>query len=138
MMAKALSKLTLIGTVLTIGGSTCGGGRSNTSGVVSCTMESRDVFGVVMTCEEMQASYRSLLQQDCVLTADAGLGTAGISAHLTDGPCSHANALGGCEVTNSGVTVTTWYYQSNGVGGLTDTPASIQTMCSGIGTFVAP
>jgi hypothetical protein len=101
-------------------------------------MENRDVFGVVMICEEMPASYKSQLQQTCVLSADGGMGTGGISAHLADGPCSHVNALGGCKVTSSGVTVTTWYFQSNGVGGANGTPADIQTMCSGIGTFVAP
>jgi hypothetical protein len=135
-MAKTRSILWLVAVALA-GGGACGGG-SNAGDVVSCTMASASIFGSMTICQEVPASDRAQLQKACVLPADAGLGTAGTSAHFTDGPCSHANALGGCKVSNGSFPVTTWYYQSNGVGGPTATPADIQTMCTGVGTFVAP
>jgi hypothetical protein len=136
LMAKTRSILWLVAGTLA-GGGACGGG-SNAGDVVSCTMASASIFGSMTICQEVPASDRAQLQKACVLPADAGLGTAGTSAHFTDGPCSHTNALGGCKVSNGSFPVTTWYYQSNGVGGATATPADIQTMCAGVGTFVAP
>jgi len=136
-MAKTRSILGLIAVALASGGA-CGGG-SDTSGVVSCTEANASIFGSMTICEEAAASHRSDVQQACVLPADAGLGTAGVSARFADGPCSRANALGGCTANSKGITATIWYYNSSGVGGATGTPADIQTMCSGIGgTFVAP
>jgi hypothetical protein len=50
-------------------------------------------------------------------------------------PCSHTNALGGCRVSQAGVTITTWYYATDS----SDDSAQIKQLCAGLGVpYVAP
>jgi hypothetical protein len=144
MGAKGWSTLKVVAVVLAIGGTACGGGSSNTTGVVSCTLtENVGGLGVLQICEELPAADRSQTQQGCTLPSGSLPADAGISAqaHFADAPCSHVNALGGCRVTNAGVTETIWYYGAD-VGDADvpgQTSSDIQSLCGTIGaTFVAP
>jgi hypothetical protein len=142
MAAKGRLILEIAIVVLAIGGAACGGGSSNTSGVVSCTIaENVGGLGVLQVCEELPAADSQQVQQGCVLPAGSLPPDAGVSAtaQFANGPCSHVNALGGCRVTSGGVTESIWYYGSGDDSGVSQTPADIQTLCGTINaTYVAP
>ena len=111
------------------GASACGDGGGD-SGVFSCTMAvSVGTQGGTKMCEEGPASMGQQLQQACSLSggsalADAG---AGFSAHFSNGPCSHAGALGACQMTSGGMTVAMWYYGDASSGMTSD---DVKQMCS--------
>jgi len=138
MVVKGRSILEIVAVVAALGGAACGGGSSNTSGVVSCTLsENVGGLGVLQICEELPASQRQQTQQGCV--ANGSLPDSGVSigAHFADGPCSHVDALGGCRVVNPAGTATVWYYGAPDAGA--QTSADIQSLCGTIGaTYVAP
>jgi hypothetical protein len=115
--------------VLSLAGSACD--DSGPDGVVSCDFNSN---GMHFFCEELPASYRSQLQQVCEQLANQSGGTEMPSMSFAEGPCSHANAIGGCQMKSSGVTMTVWYYQMNG-----SSSADIPTLCKSAGaTYVSP
>ena len=114
--------------VLSLSGSACD--DSGPGGVVSCDFKSN---GMHLLCEELPASYRSQLQQVCQQLASQSGGAA--STTFADGPCSHANALGGCQMNEGAITMTVWFYQSEGGGSSSD----IQTLCKQAGApYVSP
>jgi hypothetical protein len=127
-------------------GAGCGGSSSvGVGGLVSCTIAESiggDAGVSLKICEEVTGSPQAAQQirQSCMasgagtgLLADAGLQ---VGATFQNGPCSRVGALGGCEVTQSGVTETGWYYD-DGTG--LQTSADIQTLCATAGaTFVPP
>ena len=111
------------------------------AGTASCTI-SQMLSGGGTTlsqqiCEEgmgLSAAQAQQLMQQCMVPgggADAGLSQQAIFAQA---PCPRAGALGGCRVTQSGMTIVAWYYQMG-----TFTSADIQMLCSSAGaTFVPP
>jgi hypothetical protein len=74
-----------------------GCGASNSNG--SCNLSSASLSG----CDEFSAPSAQIgnLKQNCTM----GGGT------WSDGPCTRANALGGCELVDANVTTTQWFYQ---------------------------
>jgi hypothetical protein len=134
MTARAWSILCLIAAALAVDGEACGGGSSNTSGLVSCTMAEGPIVGIKI-CAEAPISFKSQIKSLCESAADAGLASVGANSNFTDGPCSRASALGGCRITSGGMTVTMWYSSVGGIG----TTANVLAICTGIGgTYVAP
>jgi len=120
----------------------CGSGSDTAAGTASCTV-SQMLSGGGTTlsqkiCEEstdLSAAQVQQLKQQCMVSggfgADAGLSQ---QATFSNGPCSHDGALGGCRVTQGGVTSTGWYYQMGSF-----TSADIQQLCASAGaTFVPP
>ena len=85
----------------------CGGGSA--SGTVSCTI-SENAGGAlaVQLCEEGSAAVQQQLRQSCMGTGTQSLPDAGISISINvtfaDGPCSHVNTLGGCQLVQNGAT----------------------------------
>jgi hypothetical protein len=120
------------GSVIGADGSIVTGGDA-----ASCTTsESLGTFGVLKICSEIDAptaAQRSTLQQGCQGTLS--LPDAGVTADImyADAPCTHTGALGGCRVTSGGVTETVWYYSEPGL-----TASTVQQLCAGTGTYVAP
>ena len=96
-------------------------GCDSSSGTLSCT-ESETVAGMtIMLCVEascLNAQQETQLRQQCstgvTMPGTGADGGISISEHVSDSPCSHVNALGGCKVTQGGITETGWYYQ-NGI-----------------------
>ena len=116
----------------------CGGGSDvgSYSGVVSCSISESAGDGILLQlCQEVTgytAQQAQQVEQGCsqMLGTDAGVG-ADVKGSFQ--PCSHVHALGGCKITQGGLSVTEWYYDD---GSGLQTPASIQTLCAGLGTFV--
>jgi hypothetical protein len=97
------------------------GGASRSSG--SCKQSSASVSG----CDEFSAPSEQIgnLKQNCT----TGGGT------WSDGPCSRANALGGCELVDGDVTTTQWFYQS----GSASSADMVKAYCQqNRATFVTP
>ena len=118
----------------------CGGGSDvgSYSGLVSCAISESAGDGIVLQlCEEItgySAQQAQQVEQSCsrVLgTPDAGGLGAGVRGSFQ--PCSHLHALGGCKITQGSQSVTEWYYDD---GSGLQTPADIQALCAGLGTFV--
>lgn len=107
----------------------CGGdGGGGQGGEASCTLSAG---GTLAICEEatgLTGAEVTQLQQDC-------MGNAATTATFANGPCSRANALGGCRLPlGGGRTATVWYYAGGG-----GTSADIQMLCAAAGaTFIAP
>ncbi len=125
----------MTGAAVTVSACGSSGGGGN---VGSCTLsESAADAGVaIMLCQEVAGSSQQIqsLQQGCMLNGqfpDAGVQA---TAHFMYGGCSHVSALGGCQITQAGVSVTNWYYADpNGL----ETPDDIKSLCDAIhGTFV--
>jgi hypothetical protein len=114
----------------------CGGGSTYT-GLVSCTqLENVENFGLLQTCEEVEASARSQLQQGC---AAAVATDGGSPPTVVDAPCSRAETLGGCEITSGGIKESFWYSPSGADAEAGATPSDIQRLCAGSsGTYLAP
>ncbi len=125
----------------------CGGSSSDAAaGTASCTI-SETVTGGGSTlgsklCQEVEnltAAQAQQFMQQCMLSGAGagGLGAdAGINAQAiyAAGPCSHNGALGGCRISQAGITSIAWYYQMG-----TFTSADIQQLCTTAGaTFLPP
>jgi hypothetical protein len=113
-------------------------GCGDDGGTVSCTLtENVGSFGTIKICEEGSANVRSQLQQACKTSSGGLPADAGVSmvATYADAPCSHVGAIGGCQVSQNGVTMAIWYYQAPS-GGMQ--ASDIKTMCSSMGTFLSP
>ena len=109
----------------------CGGGDSG--GTASCTLsENIGSLGTIKICEEGSGSARASLAQACKSSTSALLADAGVQMSMTfaDAPCSHVNAVGGCQVTQGGETVAIWYYQdpTNSMS-----TSDVQNLCSTAG-----
>ena len=120
----------------------CGSGSDAPPGTASCTI-SQMVSGGGTTlsqkiCEEgtnLSSSQAQQLMQQCMVGGGFGA-DAGFSqmATFASAPCSRDGALGGCRVTQAGMTVVAWYYQMGSF-----TSADIQQLCASAGaTFVPP
>jgi hypothetical protein len=96
--------------------------------LVSCTITQ----GAAKLCHEISQSQSQGLADSCA-TIDAG---AGGSQSYSNGPCSHVGAIGGCSVTNEGVTTTDWFYGDGKTPGMT--PADVKKLCGTLGVFVMP
>jgi len=133
------------GAMTMLGAAVLGGGCGSNNGVGgggtlgSCTLSESvaDAGIAIMLCQEVAGSPQQIdsLRQGCMFPpgqlADAGIQA---DAHFSYGGCSHVSALGGCQITQAGVSVTNWYYEdATGLG----TPDDIKMLCDGIGgTFV--
>lgn len=123
----------------------CGSSDGAVAGTASCTIMQMVSSGgqsiSQQICEEgtsLTAAQAEQLRQQCVVPGGGAGGgiDAGVSQQATfrQGPCPRENAIGGCRLTQAGVTVTAWYYQMLGFDA-----ASIQQLCAAAGgTFVAP
>jgi hypothetical protein len=126
-----------------IGAAGCGsGGSGAVGGLVSCTISESiggDAGVSLKICEETDSPQGAQqLRQTCMASSSGTLADAGfqIGAQFENGPCSHVGALGGCQVTQGGITETGWYYDD---GSGLQTSADIQTLCATAGaTFIAP
>jgi hypothetical protein len=116
------------------GGSTGSGGSGGPSGTLtaSCTGSIGVGLPGLAVCEEvtgLTSAEVTQFQMTCAASADGGA-----TVTFAQGPCSRANALGGCRTTEQGHTVTIWYSATTGI-----TQAQIQQLCAQAGlTFVAP
>jgi hypothetical protein len=104
---------------------TFGGGGDGSAGVQVCQEESG-----------LNSAQVDQLRQACTSSNASTRPDAGASglAVFADGPCSHAHALGGCQVESDGVTISFWYYEDG-----RSTVADIQNACANSGAvYVAP
>jgi hypothetical protein len=115
----------------------CGGD----GGVASCTLTENVGTGTIKICEEISAANRQQLAQGCMSPGSVGGPDSGVTlnAQLAYAPCSHEGALGGCRITNNGVTVTEWWYVF-GDAGTSGTSLDIQMLCASVpgGVYIAP
>jgi hypothetical protein len=105
--------------VLVIVAAGCGASTSRGS----CDLSSASLAG----CDDFVAPSDQVtnLKQNCVM----GGGT------WSDGPCTHAGALGGCEIVAGNVTTTQWFYQK----GSLSSADMVKSYCTqSRATFVAP
>jgi len=139
-LARGLVLVPVVAFALSASG--CGGSDAP-PGTASCTISQMVSNGGLSLsqkiCEEgenLSASQVQQLMQECMVNNGFGGADAGISQMGTyaAAPCSHDGALGGCRVTQGGMTVVAWYYQMG-----TFTSADIQQLCTTAGAqFVSP
>jgi hypothetical protein len=115
-------------------------GDDAASGLVSCTI-SFEGLDFPKGCLEMSESAASEVQQGCrsqtASLPDGGLFTQ--RGEFAAGPCSRVNALGACRSTETGTTVTTWFYAGGADSGTRETNEDIQRLCEEKGgEFVPP
>jgi hypothetical protein len=120
----------------------CGGTAEGTpvsTTAVSCTITQTFSFGATASestfCIEytgLTADQVSAQKQGCGsnVTIDGG---SGVTSTYADGPCSHENVLGSCNVTSGGYSQVMWYY----AGGVLDA-AAVQRVCSQAGGTFTP
>jgi len=133
----------LLGAILIGAAAGCGGGSGGAGGLVSCTISESiggDAGVSLKICEEVTGSPQGAheLRQTCTASGAGTLADAGfqVGADFENGPCSHVDALGGCQVTQGGITETGLYYD-DGTG--LQTSADIRTLCATAGaTYIAP
>jgi len=119
----------------------CGGGDSG--GTCSCTLtENVGSLGNIQICEEGSGSARNAIVQACKspnTASGAALADAGVTLDVTvaNRPCTHVNAVGGCQVTQNGMTVAVWYYQDPDLSNPVQTN-EVQSLCAGIGATYLP
>jgi hypothetical protein len=106
----------------------CGGGGGAPAGPFSCVASFSDAGAAApAVCLDVTGGTEQDLENDRQMCAAQG------NQFRTE-LCPHANALGGCRVSQGHLTITTWYY-----GDGSSSADEIRQLCAGINVpYVAP